>query len=110
MINVFIRLALIIGLLSTTTTLLYLLIVNLRYYFFGSSQLLKKLLILEILRILMIFIASYLITVETFHLDLLITVLVFLVVDAVLGLSLTISLRRKTTTNLKINKSFWLCS
>jgi hypothetical protein len=97
-------------LVSTLIPLLFLIATNIGYFFFGSSQLLKKLLILEIIRILIILISSHLIAFKILRLDLLIILLVFLVIDAVLGLRLAVSLRRKANANLKINKTFWLCS
>lgn len=78
--------------------------------FFSSSQIIKKILILELLSILRIFLALHLIYKTLISGDVLVILLTFLVIDAVLGLALIVSLRRKTSHYLKINQSYWLCS
>jgi hypothetical protein len=89
---------------------LTLIIIRLGYFYFGSSHIIKKLLILEIVSIIVILLLSTLINNQLISLDLLLTLLVFFVIDAVLGLSLLISLSRKRASHLKIRNLYWLCS
>lgn len=85
-------------------------LISLIVFFLGSPAIIKKLLLLEIISIIILGITIMTIDQEIIRMDFLLILLTFLVIDAVLGLRLLVTIRRKSTNFIKIDKAYWLCS